>query len=78
MKKSRLVAIVTRLEAMTEATDTAIQSRRFELEGDEKCTVSYDATTEMFELVETGTKQVYQFDNLDMVAIEIFELLQEA
>lgn len=76
MKKSRLVAIVKRLEAMVESTDTEVQTRRFELEGVEKCTVSYDSATEMFDLVETGSKQLYQFDEMDLVAIEIFELLQ--
>lgn len=76
MKKSRLVAIVKRLEAMIETTETEVQTRRFELEGVEKCTVSYDAVAGTFDLVETDSKQTYQFDDMDMVAIEIFELLQ--
>lgn len=37
MKSSQLVAIIKRLEAMTEATDNEIQVRRFERDGVEKC-----------------------------------------
>ena len=42
MKHSQLVAIIKRLEAMTESTDNEVQVRRFEKEGVEKCTVTYD------------------------------------
>ncbi len=77
MKHSQLVAIIKRLEAMIEATDNEIQVRRFEKEGDERCTVTYDFSAETFELLETATQQVYQFDDIDLVAIEIYELLQD-
>ncbi|MBP2100682.1 YkuJ family protein [Enterococcus rivorum] len=76
MKHSQLVAIIKRLEAMTEATDNEIQVRRFEREGVEKCIVSYDSSTETFELTETDTQQNYQFDNIDIVAMEIYDLIQ--
>lgn len=76
MKHSQLVAIIKRLEAMTEATDNEIQVRRFEREGVEKCTVTYDKSTETFELTESNSQQSYQFDNVDIVAMEIYDLIQ--
>lgn len=78
MKHSQLVAIIKRLEAMIEAsaTDKEIQVRRFEREGNERSIVTYDSANEMFELTESDTQQVYQFDDIDLVAMEIYELLQ--
>ena len=76
MKQSQLVAIIKRLEAMTEAEDNEIQVRRFEREGVEKCLVSVDKATDTFELTETDSQQVYQFDNIDIVAMEIYDLIQ--
>lgn len=76
MKKSQLVAIIKRLEAMTEATDNEIQVRRFERDGEERCIVTYDSETEMFNLKESSAEEGYEFDDIDLVAIEIFELLQ--
>ncbi|HIX69353.1 MULTISPECIES: YkuJ family protein [Enterococcus] len=76
MKSSQLVAIIKRLEAMTEATDNEIQVRRFEKEGVEKCLVTYDKSTETFELTESDSQQSYQFDNIDIVAMEIYDLIQ--
>lgn len=77
VKNSQLVAIIKRLEAMIEAQDSEVQIRRFEKEGAEKCIVSYSSPDEMFELTETATQQVYQFDDIDLVAMEIYELLQD-
>lgn len=76
MKNSQLVAIIKRLEAMVEAQDTEVQVRRFEKEGTEKCLVTYDHSTETFELTETASNQPYQFDNIDIVAMEIYDLIQ--
>lgn len=76
MKHSQLIAIIKRLEAMIEATDNEVQVRRFEKEGVEQCTVSYDKSTETFELVESDSQQPYQFDNIDIVAMEIYDLIQ--
>ncbi|GAA3017396.1 YkuJ family protein [Tetragenococcus solitarius] len=76
MQNSQLVAIIKRLEAMVEAQDSEVQVRRFEKEGVEKCTVTYDNTTETFELTEAQTNQAYQFDNIDIVAMEIYDLIQ--
>lgn len=76
MTHSQLVAIIKRLEAMTESTDNDIQVRRFEKEGVEKCTVTYDKATDTFELTEANTNEPYQFDNIDIVAMEIYDLIQ--
>lgn len=76
MKSSQLVAIIRRLEAMQESSDGDIQVRRFEKEGNERCLVRYDGSTETYELEETD-QTVYQFDDIDLVAMEIFELLQD-
>ncbi len=77
MKSSQLTAILKRLVAMIEAEDSEVQVRRFEREGQERCIVTFDSSTEMFELTEAGSQQVYQFDDIDLVALEIFELLQD-
>ncbi|MGY3778874.1 YkuJ family protein [Isobaculum melis] len=77
MKSSQLVAIIRRLEAMRESTDAEVQARRFEKDGKERCLVQYDAKTETFELEEYVYHQTYQFDDIDLIAIEIFELLQD-
>ena len=42
----------------------------------EKCIVSFDKSTETFELTESDTHQSYQFDNIDIVAMEIYDLIQ--
>ncbi|AOF49238.1 putative uncharacterized protein [Tetragenococcus halophilus subsp. halophilus] len=76
MQNSQLVAIIKRLEAMIEAQDSEVQVRRFEKEGVEKCIVTYDNATETFELTEAQTNQAYQFDNIDIVAMEIYDLIQ--
>ncbi|MCI7240349.1 YkuJ family protein [Aerococcus suis] len=75
MKPSQLKAIISRLEAMT-ADDSAIEVRRFEKEGVEKCLVRYDRETDSFELDDHEVNETFQFDDLDVVAMEIFELLQ--
>lgn len=57
MKHSQLVAIIKRLEAMIEAQDNEVQIRRFEKEGVEQCIVSYDHSTETFELTDSQDRK---------------------
>ncbi|WP_225048160.1 MULTISPECIES: YkuJ family protein [Lacticaseibacillus] len=78
MKSSQLVAIIKRLEAMQEAADGEVQTRRFEKDGVEKGLVSYDAKTETFTLEEMDQHQKFDFDDIDLVAIEIFDLLDDS
>lgn len=81
--KSQLLAIIKRLEAMVETDSHEPQVRRFERDGEERCTVTYrqpneddENSTGMFELTETNARQSYQFDDIDIIAMEIYELLQ--
>ena len=76
MKPSQLSAILRRLEVMME-DNGHVEIRRFEKEGVERCVVKYNRDTESFELEEHDSNQTYQFDDLDLVAIEIYELLQD-
>lgn len=77
MKSSQLVAIIKRLEAMQEADSTEVQTRRFEKNGEERGLVTFDPKTETFELEEMANHQTFQFDNIDLVAMEIFDLLDD-
>lgn len=74
MKPSVLTGIIQRLETMTKATDEP-EVRRFELDGVEKCQVAYLPDSDSFEMTESATGTVFRFDDVDLVAIEIYELL---
>ncbi|KIL44707.1 YkuJ family protein [Jeotgalibacillus soli] len=78
---SQLMGIIQRLKTLQEQDDSGdIQSRFFEVNGKRICQVKYFSATDTFEL-EVYSKdkkpQKYPFDNIDMTAIEIYELLQE-
>lgn len=76
---SQLQGILTRLKSLQEqAKETESAERFFELDGVKKCQVTYFSKTEMFELEVFSDKNKsskYQFDNIDMITIEIFDLL---
>ena len=74
MKSSVLNGIIQRLEAMTH-TESDVEVRRFEIEGVEKCQVAYVKESETFELTDQQSGSVFQYDDIDLVAIEIFEML---
>lgn len=74
MKKSVLSGIIQRLEVMTQS-DQEVEVRRFEIDGNEKCQVSYYPAEESFTLYDTELDATYRFDDLDLVAIEIYEML---
>ncbi|GEN49020.1 YkuJ family protein [Ligilactobacillus pobuzihii] len=75
MENSQLVAIISRLDAMIKSAEDEVVSRRFEKEGEERGVVTYDPKENAFELEEISTKQKFQFDNIDLAAIEIYDLL---
>ncbi|MCQ9210061.1 YkuJ family protein [Granulicatella seriolae] len=75
MRPSQLVAIVNRLQTMADQ-ETDIEIRRFEKEGVEKCIVTFDQESDSFELEDLDANQTFQFDDIDLVAIEIYEILQ--
>lgn len=78
MSQSRLIPIIQRLQAMQEDQGEDLQVRRFEKDGTEKCQVTYNQKTKTFLLDDTATKESFEFDNVDYIAIEILELLQNA
>lgn len=74
---SLLEGILTRLKNMQEREEDS--ERYFEQNGVRKCKVNYFAKTNSFELKiynPDGKTDAFQFDNIDMAAIEIFDLLQ--
>lgn len=77
MENSQLVAIISRLDAMVKASGNEPQSRRFEKDGDERGVVTYNPSSETFTLEEVATKQRFEFDNIDLAALEIFDLLDD-
>jgi len=76
MSNSRLIPIIQRLQAMQEDQGDDMQVRKFELNGHEKCLVTYNNKTKTYLLDDLTTKQTYQFDNIDFIAIEILDLLE--
>ncbi|MCD2257249.1 YkuJ family protein [Agrilactobacillus fermenti] len=77
MEKSQLVAIIKRLEAMQVEDSDEIQTRRFEANGVEKGVVSFNPKSDIYTLEETKSHQTFDFDNIDLAAMEIFDLLDE-
>ncbi|MDQ0214818.1 uncharacterized protein YkuJ [Oikeobacillus pervagus] len=78
---SQLLGIIQRLKSLQEGSETGeIQQRLFEVNGKTLCQVKYFPNKDTFELEvyeKDGKSQKYPFDDIDMTAIEIFELLQE-
>lgn len=76
---SQLQGILTRLINLQENANGGDPPQRFfEVNGERKCSVKYFDKTQTFELevyTEGEKPKSYQFDNIDMIAIEIFELL---
>ena len=77
MENSQLVAIIERLDAMMKADTNEVQSRRFEREGQDRGVVTYDPATQTFELEELATHQKFDFDDIDLAAMEIYDLLND-
>jgi len=81
MSQSQLMGIIQRLKTLQEQDDSGdVQSRFFEVNGRRVCQVKYFSANDTFELEvydKDNKAQKYPFDNIDMTAIEIYELLQE-
>ncbi|MCH1623959.1 YkuJ family protein [Ferdinandcohnia quinoae] len=79
MTQSQLQGIITRLLSLQENANGGEPPQRFfEVNGERKCSVKYFNKNETFELevYQQGEKpKTYQFDNIDMIAIEIFDLI---
>ncbi len=77
---SQLQGILTRLKNLQEQANGGEPAQRFfEVNGERKCQVTYNPKTATYELEVYNEKEKpkrYQFDNVDMIAIEIFDLIQ--
>lgn len=74
--KSELEGIIKRLVAMQDG-DGNIKTRHFEKNGEDLVKVTYDSDNKVFQIDEVRTGDSYKFDNLDLVAIEIYDILGE-
>lgn len=76
---SLLHGILKRLMTLQDDENNVEPKQRFfEKNGEKKCSVKYFDHTKMFELevYQPGEKpKTYQFDNIDMVAIDVFEIM---
>ena len=73
MRQSALTHIIQRLELMQRSHHEEL--RRFEAHGLEKCLVEYHPQGQIFLVHDLDRQATYSFDNIDLVAIEIYELL---
>lgn len=76
MKPSSLRPIILRLEAMVEDKTDDVQIRRFEVDGQERAIVTYDRARNVFILEDHLVEEEMEFDNIDFVAMEVYELIQ--
>ncbi|QPC46177.1 YkuJ family protein [Mangrovibacillus cuniculi] len=78
---SKLMGIIQRLKVMQDAKETGeVQQRRFEVNGKTLCQVKYFPNNDTFEVEvfeDDKPAQKYQFDDIDMASIDIFEIVQE-
>ncbi|KRM06784.1 MAG: YkuJ family protein [Liquorilactobacillus ghanensis] len=74
---SKLAAIISRLDSMTADTEEDQASRRFEKNGQQVAIVTYNQETRTFNLAEVKSQQEFEFDDIDLVAIEIYDLLTD-
>ncbi|CAM4048684.1 DUF1797 family protein [Lederbergia lenta] len=78
---SQLISIIQRLQTMQNAVEQEdIPQRFFEVNGRVLCQVKYFAPSNTYEVEEydkDNNKQKYQFDDIDIAAIEIFDIVQE-
>lgn len=77
MENSQLVAIIKRLDAMSNNEGNEVSSRRFEKDGEERGFVTFDLATKTYTLEEIASKQKFEFDDIDLAAMEIYDLLND-
>ena len=76
MESSKLISIISRLDAMTKDKTDNLQVRRFEVDGVERAKVSYNHEKKLFTVMDHSIEEELTFDNIDFVAMEVFELIQ--
>lgn len=77
MENSQLVAIIKRLDAMSNNEGNEVSSRRFEKDGEERGFVTFDPATKTYTLEEIASNQKFEFDDIDLAAMEIYDLLND-
>ncbi|MGX7348704.1 DUF1797 family protein [Dolosicoccus paucivorans] len=73
METSVLISLVKRLMMMKKSNQEEV--RHFEMDGVERAQVTYNPQTELYTLSDHLTGRQYLFDNVDLVAIDLYELL---
>lgn len=61
---------------MTKDKTDKKQVRRFEVDGVERAQVVYNHETGIFTVLDHSIEEELKFDNIDFVAMEVFELIQ--
>ncbi|CAM3144461.1 YkuJ family protein [Leuconostoc rapi] len=74
---SSLKQILSRLRAMIDSDDNQYQTRRFDAFGIEAVRVDYDQLTGIWTVHEHREVRQFQFDDIDLVAIEIYDVLHD-
>lgn len=74
---SDLNQILNRLRAMIDSNDNQYQTRRFDAFGIEALRVEYDQVTRIWTIHEHREVRQFQFDDIDLVAIEIYDILHD-
>ncbi|MEX0380246.1 YkuJ family protein [Leuconostoc sp. MS02] len=74
---SDLNQILNRLRAMIDSNDNQYQTRRFDAFGIEALRVEYDQLTRIWTIHEHREVRQFQFDDIDLVAIEIYDILHD-
>ncbi|EHN59187.1 YkuJ family protein [Oenococcus kitaharae] len=75
--ESEILPIISRLEAMVKDESKRIQVRNFDLYGLNLARVTFDHETRIFTLKEFRGNQLFEFDNIDLAAIDIYETLRD-
>ncbi|QBO36658.1 DUF1797 family protein [Periweissella cryptocerci] len=75
--KQNLQQIIERLKAMRHDRNSDTQIRNFDAFGVAVCTVTFNQLTNLFEVDELFANRHFEFDNLDLAAIEVYDQLHD-
>lgn len=75
MESTQLQSIINRLTAMVNDESKEKQVRSFEIFGLLVNTVIYHHSTKLFTVIDSRSNQKYLFDDLDLVAVEVFDAI---
>lgn len=73
----RLIQIIRRLEAMVDDRHPGVQTRLFNIYGIPQCEVKYFPESRRFKVSSFRPKQSFEFDKLDLAAIEVYQCLED-